>query len=121
MGLVLLKTVDSPIEAAMVCNNLENEGIEVFKLNETFSSLVPGYYGILGSGIQLMIEEENLERATSILGDNTQKTQCPDCKSENVELSERKLKLFFTLLFAAPVGNLLNDFVCKDCGCTFKR
>jgi len=128
MSIIRLTTCYNIIEANMLKNNLENEEIECFLTNENFTTLMPGYRGMLGAGIQIMIEEENYERATQLLNikENPEIIRCPKCNSENVSFGlgkNRTTKLFFAILSAlitVPLGNIESTYYCKNCNQDFK-
>ena len=128
MSIIRLTTCNNIIEANMIKHTLENEEIECFLTNNNFTTLMPGYNGMLGAGIQIMIEEKDLEKATKILNleENTRIVRCPNCNSEDISygLGENKLrKIFFAILSAfitTPMGNIRNTYYCKNCKHDFK-
>ncbi|NVO20822.1 MAG: DUF2007 domain-containing protein [Bacteroidetes bacterium] len=89
----------------MVKNLLANEGIDCFLTNENFTSLMPGYNGMLGAGIQVMIEENNYEAASKFLTNqiNPDITKCPKCDSDNISfgLGENKTKKVLIAILSA--------------------
>jgi rubredoxin len=123
MNIIRLTTCENSFEAHMIKNRLENDGIESFLTNENFSSLMPNYNRIFGSGVQVMIFEKDLPLASEILGLN-KKTEiiCPACGSRNISLTLGKnaIRKFFiiilSLFMATPFNNINNSCVCGDCG-----
>ena len=129
MKTVRLTTCSNAIEANMIKNLLENEEIACFLTNENFTTLMPGCSGILGSGIQIFVDEDDYEKAIEILH-NQQKTDevtCPYCNSKNVTfgLGEKKVKKIFvvilSLMAGAPFGNVNSTYYCNNCRKEFKR
>jgi len=128
MAIINLTTCNTSIEANMIKGLLDSEGIECFLTNENFTTLMPGYNGMLGSGIQVMIDEAEYERATEILSkQTTEELKCPNCGSENIifGLGEKKFKkivvVILSALFAIPFNNIRNTYYCKDCKTEFKK
>ena len=126
MELALLATVDNSIDAELIASKLRNHGIEVYLFNKHFSSLMPHFFGIMGSGIQIKVSPNDIELAREISNLNNGKVLCPNCKSEkltlNIEKRKNKIGLFLAmLLFATPAGNLINFYSCDECGTNFKR
>jgi hypothetical protein len=126
MAIITFKTFNSSIEANMIKGILESNGIQCFLTNENFSTLMPGYSGMLGGGIQLMIDDKDLDAAQSIINKPNDFITCPKCNSENVRFNfgPNKFKRFFLLLisllaFTAP-GNIPAEYYCKDCKNRFK-
>lgn len=129
MDIIRLITCLDSIEAYQIKNKLEDDGISCFLTNENFTSLFPNYFGILGSGVQVMIEEKDLYRALSIVNsDKLDSTivKCPNCKSEKIDYTmgnnplKKILVIFLSLLIWIPFGNIKKSYVCKDCGARFK-
>ncbi|MDQ1265713.1 MAG: hypothetical protein QG635_864 [Bacteroidota bacterium] len=65
----LITCIDE-IEANMFKNMLENEDIECFLTNENFTTLFPGLLGSKGTGIQVMINESDYDKAMEIISEN---------------------------------------------------
>ncbi len=112
----------------MIKGLLENESIECFLTNENFTTLMPIYNGMLGSGIQIMINEEDSERAIELLSkQSAEGLKCPYCGSENVifGLGKKKFKkiviVILSALSAIPFNNIRNTYYCNDCKIEFKR
>lgn len=125
MTTVILTTLPNTIDAHMLKNLLEREGIESFLVNEYFTDWAPYYYNILGSGVQIVVRNKDLTKARKIAGLGNSQVTCPSCGSSNVQLKHEKPKRKFTLLFiviflTSLIGNLLNDYVCEDCNSEFR-
>ena len=71
MATIRLTTCDNAVEANMIKNLLTNEGITCFLTNENFTSLMPNYTGMMGAGIQIMIDEKDAEKASGFLASRT--------------------------------------------------
>lgn len=119
--LVRLTTVDNSIDAHMLQNKLEREGIFSYLLHENFTNLFPHYFGILGSGIQIMVLMDDLSKAREIAHLDEHKITCPNCGSDQIDLKNKFTAGMIALFLGALVGNLLNQFRCKVCGTEFKK
>ncbi len=116
------------MEANMLKHMLENEEIECFFTNDNFATLMPGFNGILGAGIQIMIEDKDLEKANILLSIevDTEIMKCPNCNSENISfgLGQNKIqKVFFAILsglISTPMNNIRGTYYCKSCKQDFK-
>jgi len=125
MRTVRLMTIDNLTEAHIIKGRLLNEGIDCFLTNENFTNLMPLYNNMLGSGIQIIVNENDIDEARNLLKDiiepNNTKIVCQNCGSENIGLGLGKGKLlkifniFIALLTLLPIGNLKPKYYCKDC------
>jgi len=125
MRTVRLITSDSLTEAHIIKGRLLNEGIDCFLTNENFTNLMPLYNNMLGSGIQIIINERDIVKAKDIIKDkiepNNSKLICPNCGSENIGLGlgQRKVFKIFNIIIALisffPIGNLKPKYYCKEC------
>jgi len=128
MAIISLISYNNVIEANMIKDLLENEGIMCFLTNENFTTLLPGFTGMWGSGIHVMIHEEDKEKALEIIGRNDVITEihCPYCTSSNVSLGLgfKKLKKILLIMLSVfsftPINNINNTYYCKDCRKEFK-
>jgi len=124
-----LTIIDNAIEANMFRNYLENEGIECFLTNETFNTLMPGFYNMLGSGVQVFVQEEDYDKAKELLEKYyvKEEVKCPYCGSQNVVSSIGKKKfgkiltIILSILAWIPFNNIKNTYKCKDCGKYFDK
>ncbi len=125
MKTVRLMTIDNLAEAYIIKGRLLNEGIDCFLTNENFTTLMPLYNNMLGSGIQIFVNADDIAKARSLLKDkiepNNTKIVCPNCGSKNIGLGLGKGKVFkifniiIALLALFPIGNLKPRYYCKDC------
>jgi hypothetical protein len=128
MRTIILTTCNTLFEANLIKGMLENNEIECFLTNENFSSLMPQYNGVMGSGIHILVDESDLEKAQSLISEQDAKTkiECPHCQSSNITfgLGTNKIKKILTivmsLLFWIPFGNIRNSYYCEDCKNEFK-
>ena len=121
----ILITSDSLTEAHIIKGRLLNDGINCFLANENFTNLMPLYNNMLGSGIQIIINEKDIEKARIIIKDkiepNNNELICPNCGSDNIGLGLGNGKAFkiFNIIIALisflPIGNLKPKYYCKDC------
>lgn len=126
MNFSILSTYDNSISANLIKNRLELEGIPCILTNEKFTNLMPHFYGILGSGVQVLVPRDRLEEAKAIAEIEDVILTCPSCNSKdvlnkNVKILNKLRVLFISLFFIMPIGNLLNDYFCNDCKHEFKK
>jgi len=62
-------TCDNHAEAHIMQGRLENEGIACFLTNEISTTLLPQFNNMMGSAVQILVREEDLEKARAILKD----------------------------------------------------
>jgi len=123
MNIIRLTTCNSIIEANFIKNKLENEEIDCFLTNEISATLIPAYNGMLGAGIQVMIDEKDFENAEKIISQPAleKSLKCPNCESTNISfgMGQSKFKKYLlialSLLIVIPLGNLKGNYQCKDC------
>jgi len=126
MSLTRLITCDNAIDANLIKSKLEIEGIHCFLHNENFTNLMPQYFNILGSGIQVMVSSNDYDKALQITNINKHRLICPECGSIDImnkmDHPMKRVWLFLmALLLVIPVGNLLNSYHCNNCGTDFKK
>ena len=125
MKTVRLFTCENITEAYLIKGRLLNEGIDCFLTNQNFTNLVPLYNNMMGSGIQIIIFEDDYSKAREIIADkidpdNTELI-CLNCGSSNIKLGLGKRKRFkiinviIALISFLPIGNLTPKYFCKDC------
>lgn len=122
----ILCTVTNSLEAHLIKNRLENEGIQCFIFNEHFSDLLPDYFQIMGSGVQVRVLEKDFQAAKDIIKPTKDKLTCPNCNSDQITAKADTLKhkikfLFISLFITGLIGNLLQDFKCDVCNTQFKK
>jgi len=124
-----LLTCDNNREAYILKGHLENEGIKCFLTNENFSSLMPHFFGILGAGVQIVVNKTDYEKAVKLLKldqPDQHELVCPNCKSTNIRfgLGRRKSGKIMTILLSlfvwVPFNNINNRYYCQDCNASFK-
>lgn len=126
---VILTSCSNLQEAYLIKGTLENNGINCFLTNENFSNLMPHYYGILGAGIQVMIEESDLDKAQKLISPESVANEiiCPNCNSANVTFGfgYNKVKKWFivilSLFYWGPFGNIKKNYRCEDCKTEFEN
>ena len=126
MKFSILATLDNSIDAHILRTKLESEGIPCFLNNENITNLTPHLYKILGFGVQVFVPQDKLEEAKVIIGLDEGSIKCPNCKSSNITnhflTGWNKIALtLLSLISTAPIGNLLNQYVCSDCKTEFKN
>jgi hypothetical protein len=127
MAIIKLTTCDNVIEAHSIKNILENENIECFLTNEIITTLIPAYNGLLGAGIQIMIDEVDIEIALELISEPVKEkpVSCPNCKSLNISYGFAKrsglkiLGVVILLLITLPFGFIKKKYYCKDCKSEF--
>lgn len=120
-----LITCENLTEAFLIKGRLANEGIESFLTNQNFTNLMPLYNHMLGSGIQVIVNEIDYTNAREIIKDkiepNNEEITCPNCGSKDIGLGlgKRKGLKIINILIAVfsmiPLGNLKPKFYCKTC------
>lgn len=130
MRLINLRTVDNSYQAMFIKNILTNEGIECIVTNENFTALMPHLNGLLGSGIQILVDKDNFERATQLLEkeDNRDVQVCPNCSSTNIKYglgtkhrSKKLVALFIALIIGSTMRHIQQTYYCKDCKTEFGK
>jgi Zn finger protein HypA/HybF involved in hydrogenase expression len=129
MATIVLKTCNNAVEATLIKGKLENNGITCFLTNENFSNLMPHYNGMMGGGVQIIINDLDFENAQKLIEEQliSNEMVCPNCNSDNVSFglgSSGKIKkivtIFLSLFVWIPFGNIRNTFYCKDCKTEFR-
>ncbi|MBN1116840.1 MAG: DUF2007 domain-containing protein [Bacteroidales bacterium] len=122
----------------LICNNIQeahilkgrlaNEGIPALVANDNFTNLLPVYNGMLGAGIQILVYEEDWDKASKLLKINDFAESCkicPNCGSANIKFGigrNSTIKFFgiiLSLLAFIPFGNIRGSYYCKDCHTEF--
>lgn len=127
MKLKILITCRTEIEASLIQTKLLDYEIDSILTNRNFSSLYPQFYGFLGSGVQVLVNEEDYEVASELVDvKNISKyTSCPNCNSKDISFNFGKLKfqkIFFyllTLLTGSAVVVIKDSYKCKKCNTEF--
>lgn len=118
MEFVTIAVFDNYIDAHIAMGQLEESGVHCWLKDETTLDLIPMWNQALG-GIKLMVAEEDLEDAKTLLGQynsSRQKLVCPACGSKNVQLVSTPRKAsnwLFALLGSVPAEKVYH---CFDCG-----
>lgn len=130
MRYINLHTVDNSYEAHFIKDNLADEGILCILTNENFTTLMPHMNGMLGSGIQILVDKDDYDRAKQILDKrNNRKIQvCPNCNSAQIKYGlgskhrfRKLLAIAIALVAATPVLHIRQRYYCKDCKTEFGR
>lgn len=116
------------MDAHLLMNQLENEGIECWLKDENTVTIDPLLTNAVG-GIKLMVSKNDYPRAIDIYQKIEQerklKIECPKCKGHNIELvsTPRKASNWITAIITFILGSyaLTTDKVyhCFDCGHEF--
>ena len=124
-----LVTCENIIEASEIENRLKSAGINCILTNQNFTTLMPLYNNMLGSGIQILVNENDYDIARALIPDkinpNQCKLTCPNCGSSKITLGigkKKTLKIFniiISLLYLMPMGNLKPGYYCKECKTEF--
>lgn len=129
MTTTILTTCNNAFEASLVKGMLENNEIKCFLTNENFSTLMPHYSGVMGAGVQIIIDEKDMPKAKELLLPQSKENVlvCPGCGSLNVSfgLGSNRVKVILAVLFSLfiwiPFGNIKCIYYCQDCKTEFKR
>lgn len=125
MKTVTITSCNNSVEAAMLQSLLENEGIASMLSNENYTCLYPNMNGAMGSGIQILVNETDAEKAFEIICGCNQLVHCPKCSSQEVMQVFSKNWLarigvvVLALITFTPVGNMQSKYQCKECGNKF--
>jgi hypothetical protein len=128
MAIVRLTTCNNSFEAHLIKDKLQMEDIECFLTNENFSSLLPNFNGVLDSGVHVMIDEKDLDKAVKIIQQDSSPNEikCPSCNSSQITYSLgknvfSKLLVVLLSLFAwTPFSNIKRTYYCNECKTEFK-
>jgi hypothetical protein len=124
MRFINLCTVDNSYEANFIKNELADEGIACIVTNENFTNLMPHFNGILGSGIQILVDKDDFESANALLEKRRAKDvlTCPECGSQNIKYglgttskTSKLVALILSLLMASPTRHIRQTYYCNDC------
>ena len=130
MRYINLYTVDNSYEANFIKDNLADEGIECMLTNENFTTLMPHLNGMLGSGIQILVDKDDYDRAKQILDkrNNKELQFCPNCNSTNIKYGlgtkhrlKKLLALGIALAIASPFRHIGQTYYCRDCKAEFGK
>lgn len=128
MKYINLYTADNSYEANFIKDDLASEGIECMLTNENFVTLMPHMNGMLGSGIQILVDRADYDRAKEILvkRNNTKILACPNCNSKNIKYGlgtkhrlKKLLALVITLVIGFPMWHIRQNYCCRDCHTEF--
>jgi DNA-directed RNA polymerase subunit RPC12/RpoP len=136
MQLITLKSFDTAIEARIIQNRLESEGIICHIFDENLVTLNPLLNFAVG-GIRLQVNLEDAERAQSILSEieGTALTDeqnnviaCPNCQSTELYTDFKSMKdakgvLAMIAAFVFSVFPMYSKSVykCKSCATEFEK
>jgi hypothetical protein len=107
MKTIVLHTFESPVKANMARVRLEAEGIPCFLANEHGSTVLPNY-GIYGSGVQLVVNENEAKKAWSILTGKKEPDPivCPKCSASSISYVERDFRARIKYLLLSIIVSL---------------
>ena len=122
--------MDNTYEANFIKEELEEHGIRCILTNENITSLLPYMNGILGSGVQVLVDKDDLDLARDIL-DKRKKSDiiaCPDCGSKNIKYGlgtksrpKKILALIIAIVLASPTKHIRQTYYCQDCKREFQE
>lgn len=124
MNSICILTFDDYINANIVLQNLQSNGINAWLQDENFSTMFP-IYNIANGGIKLYVQEDEYLQTLEILKETNKSTQnktlCPNCQSTNVQLVNKPnsfKNLFIALLSFSLASYALKGkqcFYCYEC------
>ena len=123
-----LITCDNQIKANLIKSRLENEGIHAYLINENFTSLMPNFYGMLGAGVQVIVNRKDYEKSLIIIQDELKPKEvviCPNCQSKNIEITlgtkrwNKFVIMLLSILAFLPFNNIKTSYHCRDCQTDF--
>ena len=79
---------------------------------------------MLGGGIQILVSEEDYEKATKLIDDKinpqNQEKSCSFCDSKKVKIKTKNNKniliALLSFLIGSPFGNIQPQYYCANCG-----
>jgi DNA-directed RNA polymerase subunit RPC12/RpoP len=127
MTMKRVATVSSAIDATFLQQKLKNHGIMSFRTHEAMTTLLPHFTGLLGHGIQVMVREDDFDKAVSVLNAKQDEVRCAYCGSREIGFGMKgksrigeKILIFLSMILTIPVGNVKNKHYCKECGESFE-
>ncbi|HHT23678.1 MAG TPA: DUF2007 domain-containing protein [Bacteroidales bacterium] len=126
MKTVILTSCNNSVEAKLIQGNLANEGIDSIISNENYTSLYPNMNGAMGSGIQILVNEADAERALKVINANDRSVHCTSCNSADVTQQPKKNMLkvvgimIISLFSSSAFGNVKQKYHCNNCGADFE-
>jgi DNA-directed RNA polymerase subunit RPC12/RpoP len=130
MRFINLCTLDNSYEANYIREALAEAGIECMVTNENFTNLMPHMNGMLGSGIQILVDKDDLETARQIVEKRTKRevTTCPHCDSKNINYglgttrrSKKIIAILISFLTGSPTRHIKPTYYCNDCKAEFGK
>lgn len=131
-----VQVFDTPINAHLLLNHLEVNGIDGFLVDEHTVGVNPLYNYAVG-GVKVKVAEEDYSRAKSLIvqlensklkDDNGKEIQCPRCHSTNlyyhfptVNSLRAAVAFVFAILFTVLPLYIRKINRCKDCEHEFKH
>jgi hypothetical protein len=128
MRFINLCTVDNSYDANFIKEDLAEQGIACIITNENFTNLMPHMNGILGSGIQILVDKDDHMTAREILEKRTKKdiVTCPECGSKNIKYglgttrkTSKVFALILSLIIGSPTRHIRQTYYCNDCKSEF--
>jgi hypothetical protein len=120
-----LTTAENVINAALIQHKLDAEGISSFITSEHTSTLLPHMNGMLGIGIQVMVDERDLQKAGEILlrdKEDSQINSCPYCGSEDIgygiggkKKTKNLINIVLSVFSGTPVNHVKSRYYCRHC------
>lgn len=135
MKLITIKTFDDGISAHILKNKLESEGINCFVFDENIVTVNALFSNAVG-GVKLKIEEQDKEKALSIIQEienkpltdqNDVEIRCPECHSTSLYSNFKSMKdgkgilsaIVSFVFFVFPIY-YKSVYKCKNCGAEFR-
>lgn len=133
MDLQIFRKYYNPVEANIIFNKLQSNGIHCFLTNEHTSTML-WHLSIAHGGVNVIMDSKDFEKAELILQNDPApiedveytKTRCPQCGSNNIKFGSQSevginwFQLIFGLLMAGPAPVLKKAYHCFNCGNNFE-
>ncbi len=120
MQAICILTFDDYINANIVVQNLQSNGVNAWLQDETVSTMFP-IYNLANGGTKLFVNEDEYEQAMAVLNQTNvnreNKTTCPTCQSVNVQMVNNP-KSVANFILALVSGSLFN-FALKGSQCFY--
>jgi hypothetical protein len=123
--IIVYQSYDTVMDANLAKTKLDAYGIPCFLTDENFVAMYPIRNNVF-PGVRLFIFENDLERTNEVMhvsmSIQSEVLKCPNCQSENIQVSHVKqqggLRQIIGLLMGSLFANMLpgdKHYLCREC------